>query len=177
MTLVAKIAGTPLAAAPSVRDALATVDRDQPVFDVTTLDALVGDSLLARRLTMQMMSLFGLVALALAALGLYGVVAYSVTERAHDLGVRVALGASPRDISELVVRGGFRLALAGITIGLVGAGAASRLLTSLLYGVEPLDPATYAAGAGLLVAVSVLATWIPARRAMRVDPIEALREG
>lgn len=176
MTLVVRTEGAPLGVMPAVRGAMAAVDRDQPLSDITTLASLVDDSLLGRRLAMDVLSLFGIVALALAALGLYGVIAWGVAERTRDISLRMALGASPRDILGLVVRGGLRLAAVGIVIGLAGAAAVGRLLAALLYGVGPSDPGTYVAGVTLLLCVTALAAWIPARRAVRVDPLAALRD-
>jgi putative ABC transport system permease protein len=175
MTLVIKTATPAPALAADVRQALASVDPDQPVFDITTLEALIDESLLSRRLAMQMVGLFGLAALVLAAVGLYGVIACSVAEQAHDIGVRVALGASPRHISGAVVRQGAGLAAAGIALGLAGAALVTRGLSALLYGVTAIDPATYVIGAALLAGTAVLSAWIPARRAARVDPADTLR--
>jgi ABC-type antimicrobial peptide transport system permease subunit len=115
------------------------------------------------------------VALTLAAIGLYGVIAYNVAQRTREFGVRIAIGAQPRDISQLVLRSGSRLIALGIAIGLIGAVISARLIQSFLFGVSQYDPFTYAAVATILFAIALLATWLPARRATQVDPIAALR--
>ena len=128
-----------------------------------------------RRLPMQLMSVFALVALVLAAVGVYGVMAYSVAARTREIGVRVALGAQPGQVFGMVLRQGMRAATLGLIAGLLGAAALGRVLTSLLYGVRPTDAATFGGVAAVLLAVVLTACLVPARRAVRVDPLEALR--
>jgi putative ABC transport system permease protein len=167
--------GDPAALAPAVRAAVWSVDRDQPVVRVATMERLLAASAAERRFVLVLFEAFAGVALALATIGLYGVLAGSVAERTREIGVRSALGASRGAIVALVVRQGATLVAAGVTVGLAGAAAASRGLTSLLFGVSRLDPATYLAVVALLAAASLLACWIPARRASRVEPVVALR--
>jgi predicted permease len=165
----------PLGLAQSVRAAVLAVDRNQPVFDVKPLRQIVSDSIALRRLALVLLSAFAVVALALAAAGIYGVMAYAVTQRTHEIGVRMALGARGIDALKLVVRQGLKLALCGVALGLVVALALTRLMEALLFGVSATDPLTFAGIASLLLVVALMACWIPARRATRVDPMIALR--
>jgi putative ABC transport system permease protein len=125
---------------------------------------------------MLLLTIFGAIALVLAAIGIYGLMSYSVEQSSHDIGVRLALGAERRSILSLVVSSGMRLAFAGLALGLAGSFAAARLLSGMLYGVKPSDPSTYAVVAGVLATVAFLGCYLPARRATRVDPIIALRQ-
>ncbi|HVG31969.1 MAG TPA: ABC transporter permease [Pyrinomonadaceae bacterium] len=176
MTLVARAkSGDPASLAPGLRQAVEQVDRDQPLSDVRTMEQLLADSLARRRFNMLLLGLFSAVALLLAAVGIFGVMNYSVSQRTHEIGIRMALGAQPRDVLKMVVGQGMTLAFIGVLIGLVAAFALTRLMSSLLYGVTATDPLTYVAVALALSAVALLASFIPARRATRVDPIEALR--
>lgn len=165
----------PAQMAPALIREIQTVDPEMPVFDVSSMDQRLSDALARRRFSMFMLSVFAVIALVLAAIGIYGVMAYAVSQRTHEIGVRVALGAQPRDVLGLVLRQGLSLALAGTTLGLIAAIGLTRLLAKLLFGVGAYDPLTFAGVAALLLLVSVLATWIPARRATRVDPMIALR--
>jgi predicted permease len=158
-----------------VRDQVQSVDPMLPVFGAQTLNETVSASLSARRFSMEMVALFALTALLLAGLGIYGVISYNVSERTHEIGIRLALGAERRSILQMVLRQGLGLAIAGAAIGLVGAVVVSHLMMGLLYGVRPTDPPTFAGVALLLIGVALLACYIPARRAMRVDPMAALR--
>jgi putative ABC transport system permease protein len=135
----------------------------------------VDDSISTRRLTLVLLGIFSALALILAAIGIYGVMAYSVALRTQEIGIRMALGAQQKDVLRLILGQGSRIALFGVGIGLTAAAALARLLSSLLFSVSPSDPVTFAAVAILLVAVALLACYIPARRALRVDPIIALR--
>jgi putative ABC transport system permease protein len=173
--LVARSDGQAAALAPAIRRAIAAIDRDQPVIRVATMDDRVNASAADRRFALLLFEAFGLTALVLAAVGTYSLLSGSVTERTREMGVRAALGASRVDILGLVLRQGMRLAATGIVIGLVGAGITSRALVTLLFGVTPLDFATYVGVALLLAIVSSVACGIPAWRAARVRPSEALR--
>jgi predicted permease len=166
-----------LALAPAVRSAVLSLDRNQPVSDVSTLASWLSESTAQRRFNALLMALFAGLALVLAAVGLYGVVASSVTERTREIGVRVALGAAPRDVTRAVLRQGLGLVASGIGIGLVASLALARALASLLFGISPNDPSTLAGVAILLGGVAMLASWMPARRATRLDPLSALRDG
>jgi putative ABC transport system permease protein len=142
---------------------------------VATMDQLLADSLSRSRFTMLLLGIFAAVALLLAAVGIYGLIAYSVTQRAQELGIRIALGAERHDVLRLVLAQGTRLTLLGVAIGVLAAIAFSRLLSTLLFGVSATDPLTFAGVAALLAVVALAACFIPARRATKVDPMVALR--
>jgi predicted permease len=165
----------PAATQVELRKQVQSVNPELPVFGARTLNEVLSASLSERRFTMEMIALFALTALLLAGLGIYGVISYIVSERTHEIGIRLALGAQRRNILRMVLRQGLRLALAGAAVGLVCALIVSHLMAELLYGVRPTDPLTFAGVALLLVGVALLACYIPARRAIRVDPIVALR--
>jgi putative ABC transport system permease protein len=167
--------GDPAALAPSVRGAITSVDRDLPVFRVMTMEKMVAESLTQRRFLMFLLGVFAALALALAVVGLYGVMSYAVTQRTHEIGLRMALGAQGRDVLRMVVGRGMALVGVGLAIGLAFAFALTRYMASMLYGVSAVDPLTYAGIALLLGAVALLASYIPARRATKVDPMVALR--
>ncbi|HKP12386.1 MAG TPA: ABC transporter permease, partial [Blastocatellia bacterium] len=173
--LVVRAGGDAAALAPGIRNAVWSVDKDQPILRVATMDDRVLTSAAERRFALILFEAFGVVALALAATGIYGVLSGSVTERVREIGVRLALGASRGDILALVVRQGMTLAALGVVIGLGGAAAASQALISLLFGVSRLDPVTYLGVVALLACVSGFACWVPAWRAARVDPAVTLR--
>jgi predicted permease len=158
-----------------LREQVQSVDPGLPVFGANTLDDLLSASLAERRFSMEVVGLFALTALLLAGMGIYGMISYIVSERTREIGIRLALGAQSRNILRMVVRQGLGLALAGAAVGLVGALIVSHLMAGLLYGVRPTDPFTFAGVALLLIAVALLACYIPARRAIRVDPLVALR--
>ena len=174
-SLVVRTRGDAAALAPAVRSAIWSVDKDQPIVRVATMDNLLAASEAQRRFALILFEAFALVALALAATGMYGVLAGSVTERMREIGIRAALGASRGDILALVVRQGFVLTAAGLAIGLMGALAASQALTTLLFGISQLDPITYLGVIVLLAAVAVIACGLPAWRASQVDPSITLR--
>ena len=161
--------------APAIRNLVANIDRTQPVYEVRTLEQELAESIAPRRLNLFLLGTFAASALALALMGIYGVIAYSVTQRTQEIGVRAALGAQRGQIVGMVVRQGIGTALFGIAVGLGAAFGLTRLMASLLYEVTPSDPATFAAVAFLLTAIALLAAWIPARKAARVDPLVALR--
>jgi putative ABC transport system permease protein len=159
----------------AIRSAAQSLDSDLPIFDIRTLDSFVAENTAPRRLSVLLLSLFAGVALVLAAIGIYGVMSYGVTQRRREIGIRIALGAEMSDVIRLVVRQGALLAILGLGTGIVGALAATRLIARLLFGVRPHDPVTFLAVACLLSIVAVIASYIPARRAARIDPIIALR--
>jgi len=165
----------PLTVTQSVREQVRSLDRDLPVFGERTMSQVAAESVSRRRFAMQLVGLFGILALLLAAVGIYGVIAYSVTQRTREIGIRVALGASRSAILRWVLKQGMVLTIAGVVIGLVGALALTRLLRSLLFGVGPTDLVTYGALAVLLTIVALIACYVPARRATKVDPLIALR--
>jgi putative ABC transport system permease protein len=175
MNLVVRSAVDPASLTSAIRTAVAAIDKGQPIFDVHTMQQRVDDSISTRRLTLVLLGIFSALALILAAIGIYGVMAYSVALRTQEIGIRMALGAQRQDVLRLVLGQGARIAFCGVAIGLAAAAALARLLSSLLFSVSSSDPMTFAAVAILLVAVALLACYIPARRAMRVDPIIALR--
>lgn len=175
ITLVARAAGDPAALAPAIKDTIWTFDRNLAISEVLTMDGVIATANARPRFEMLLLSIFAAVALVLATVGIYGVMSYSVSRRTQEIGVRMSLGASPSGVLLLVVRQGMMLALAGSIAGIVGALLLSRLMTKLLYGVQPTDPFTFAGVAAVLGLVAVLACYIPARRAMRVDPMLALR--
>jgi putative ABC transport system permease protein len=174
-SLVIRTQGDAAALAPAVRNAIWSVDKDQPIVRVATMENLLATSEAERHFVLILFEAFGLVALALAATGIYGVLSGSVTERTREIGVRVALGATPGDILALVVRQGVTLTVLGVVIGISGAALASQALVSLLFGVSRLDPVTYFGVIALLAGVSVIACWAPAWRAAHVDPSITLR--
>jgi len=175
ITLVLRAGSGPLALASAARRTVQAVDPDLPVFDIATMDQLVYRSASAPRFNTALLGIFAALALVLAAVGIYGVMSYAVAQRTHEIGVRVALGAETSNILRQVVRQGMTPAVIGIAAGTAGAWAVTRFLSSLLFGVRPTDPTTFAAVPLLLAAVGVLACLLPARRATKVDPVEALR--
>jgi putative ABC transport system permease protein len=175
MNVVVRTATPPLSLVPAIRGALHQIDKDQPMAKISTMDQLVANSVASSRFTMLLLSSFAGLALALACIGIYGVMAYSVAQRTHEIGIRIALGAQRNDILRLVLGRGARLAFVGVAIGVAGALLLTRLMAMLLYSVSASDPLTFAAVAILLAVVALLACYIPARRAMRVDPMVALR--
>jgi len=175
MMLAARTIGDPDALTPSIVTALAGIDASQPMYHVKSMSRLVKDAMLTSAFATSMMSFLGLLALVLATIGIYGVVSYAVNQQVREFGVRLALGAAPADVLRLVAVRGLTLVGTGVTIGLVGAAGIVRLLRRLLYGITPSDPPTFVAALGLLVAVAAVACLIPARRAMRTNPVSVLK--
>ncbi|HEX3253747.1 MAG TPA: FtsX-like permease family protein, partial [Pyrinomonadaceae bacterium] len=173
--LVVRTKSDPALIAGAVRGAVWTVDKDQPVSNVRTLDQVFSAAISQERFQALMLGLFATLALILACIGLYGVISYSVVQRTHEIGLRMALGAQPVDVLRLVIRQGMTLTLAGLVVGIVAGTFATRVLSDLLFGVAPRDPLTFAGVPVLLLAVAFLACYIPARRATRIDPLTALR--
>jgi putative ABC transport system permease protein len=175
MTLVVKTSGEPLQALPAIRHALADVDRSVPIAAPRPMSDVVSGAIAAPRFTGWLLGLFAVTALTLAAIGIYGVLSYLVSQRTREIGIRVAVGAGPGEVLRLVVSRGLALALAGVVIGVVVAFAASRVMETLLFGVEPRDPMTFIGVPVVLTLVALAASVVPAIRAARVDPIVALR--
>jgi len=159
----------------AIRAAVREVDPDQPIYNVKTMERIVADSVSGRRLYFVLFGVFASIAVVLAAAGIYGVMSYLVTQRTQEIGIRLALGAQQSGIARLVIRQGLWMGLLGISLGLAGSLALNRLLTGLLYGVKPADPVILVVVCAFLVAVTIAASYIPARRAMNLDPIETLR--
>lgn len=173
--IVLRTASKPPLVVPPIRAALESLDKDLPLARVWTMDDLMADSVASPRFRTTLVAIFAFVGLTMAAVGIYGVMAYAVAERTHEIGLRVALGATARDVMRLVLGEALVLAAAGLVAGLAGAVAATRLIGALLFGVAPTDPATFAAISAVIVGTAVAASYVPARRAMRVDPMAALR--
>jgi predicted permease len=174
-TLIVRTRGNPLDYLPAVRSEVAALDKNLPLYDVKTMRQHLGLALLPTRLAGSVLGVFGLVALIMAAAGIYGVMAYSVVQRTREIGVRMALGASAGAVLRLVVRSGMTLTIAGVAIGVAASLALTRLMKTILFGVSATDPVTFVAITLLLIVVALLACWIPARRAAKVDPMKALR--
>ena len=175
MRIVARFKSDPSLVAATIREAVKAIDKDQPVDKVTTMSSVVSASIVGRTFYMQLLGIFAALAFILAAIGIYGVVSYSVAQRTREIGIRVALGARRGDVLGLVLKEALRLTAVGVGLGLVGAFAATRVLRSLLFEVKPTDPATFICLSLLLTLVALLASYIPARRATKVDPLVALR--
>jgi len=175
MHLVVRTEGDPSALVSAARQTIASIDADQPVTEIRTMDDLVAASVAQRRLNMVLLGIFALVATALAALGIYGVMAYGVARRTHEIGIRMALGAHPSDILRMIISDGMRLAAIGMALGIMMSLATMRYMESQLYGVKAADPITLASVAIILGAVAAVACYFPARRATKVDPLVALR--
>jgi putative ABC transport system permease protein len=173
--LVARHEGDPGALTTAMRRAIQSLDPDMPLYEVHTMNEAIYQGLWENRIWVGMMSVFAALALIIAAIGIYGVMAYSVAQRTQEIGIRMALGAARRDVMRLIVGQAVRLTVLGIGIGLAGAYALTRLMASMLFGVSAGDPPTFVAVTVILAASSILAAWLPAERATRVDPMVALR--
>jgi putative ABC transport system permease protein len=173
--VVVLVSGDALALAPTVRKLISEIDRSQPVTNLQTLDHALAGSIAPRRFNLVLLGTFAASAALLALIGIYGVISYIVTQRTHEIGVRMALGARRADVVRMVVRQGMAMALVGILAGVSGALALTRLMATLLFDVQPNDPPTFAAVALALAAAAFVASWVPALKAARVDPLLALR--
>lgn len=173
--LVVRTAAEPTSLVAAVRAAIRAVDPNQPVSNVGTLAEVLGEEMKARRLEITLLTVFAALALLLAALGIYGVLSYFVAQHTREFGVRLALGAQPRDLLALVIGNSLKLTLTGVVLGVLGALALTRLIAHLLFAMSATDPQTFAVVASLLVFVALLACYFPARRATKMDPLIALR--
>jgi putative ABC transport system permease protein len=175
MTLVVRTLSNPSNSVAAVREQVQSIDKDQPVYDIRTLAQLLGEAVAQRRLNMLLLGAFALIALLLATSGIFGLMTYMVTQRTREIGIRMALGAQKSDILKLIFGRGMSLTMIGLGVGLAAAFALTRLMSSLLFGVSATDPLTFLSVASLLAIVALIACYIPARRAMKVDPLIALR--
>jgi putative ABC transport system permease protein len=173
--LVVRTSVDPLSLASSVRNAIWAVDKDQPVSNVDAMEHIVAGAVARQRFSMLLLAIFAGIALVLAAVGIYGVMSYSVAQQTREIGIRMALGARHSDVLKMTVKQGAQLVGAGLVIGLVVAFGLTRVMTSLLFGISATDPVTFLSIGGVLLAVALLASYIPALRATRVDPMVALR--
>jgi len=175
VNLLVRTANDPATTTPAIQNRLRSLDPAIVVFNTRTLSEHVERSLYAQRMLSSLLSIFGLLALVLTAVGIYGVIASTVAQRTREVGIRMALGARKWDVVKLIMIRGFALAALGTALGLIGSYWLSRLVSNQLYGVNAHDPATLATVVGLLIAVALMASYIPARRATKIDPLEALR--
>jgi putative ABC transport system permease protein len=175
MNLIVKSGVGEAALSSAIRDAVAAIDKDQPILITTTMNQLVSDSVATRKITLVLLGLFSALALILAAIGIYGVISYSVAQRTHEIGIRTALGAQRGDLMRMILKQGLRTAVVGVGVGLGAAVALAQLIKSMLFGVGAADPLTFVGVALALLCVALAASYIPARRAMRVDPLVALK--
>jgi putative ABC transport system permease protein len=175
MNLIIRTTADPLNLTAAVRRQVQAMDPNQPVYNVSTMEQTLDQSLVTQRLSMTLLAFLASLALILAAVGIYGVMSYAVTQRTHEFGIRMAIGAQPRDVFKMVIGRGMMLALIGVAFGLVGAFSLTRLMKSMLFAVEPTDPVTFAGIAVLLTGVALVACYVPGRRATKVDPLVALR--
>jgi putative ABC transport system permease protein len=177
MVVVARTNGDPWRLAEMIQSRVYQIDHNQPVFHTFTLEDLVRESSKQNRFYMVLFAIFAVVGLSLATIGLYGVVAYSVSRRLHEMSVRIAIGAKGADILRLVIGEGIKLSFVGVALGLLVAFGLVRFLSSLLYDIDARDPLTFAIASLIVIGVTALASYLPAQRAVRVDPVEALRVG
>ncbi|MBO0861935.1 MAG: ABC transporter permease, partial [Chloracidobacterium sp.] len=173
--LLLRTSGDRMSLASAVRRQIAAIDKDQPVLAIKTMNEVIASTTAPRRFNTLLLAVFAAVALALCASGVYSVISYSVTQRTQEVGVRMALGAQPGDVVRLILKQGLALTLIGVAAGIFGAIAAARVMSGLLYGVAATDPVTFAAISLLLAIVAMLACYLPARRAAKIEPIAALR--
>jgi putative ABC transport system permease protein len=175
MNIIIRTTADPLNLTAAVRHQVQALDPNQPVYNVSTMEQTLDQSLVTQRLSMTLLASLASLALILAAVGIYGVMSYIVTQRSHEIGIRMAIGAQPRDVLKMVIGRGMRLTLIGVALGLASAFGLTRLMTTMLYAVEPTDPATFVSIGILLIGVALFACYVPSRRATKVDPLVALR--
>jgi putative ABC transport system permease protein len=176
LTVVVRTAsGNPANLAASLRGVITTIDKEQPIYNIRPMTRLLDDSVARRRFNMMLLGVFAILALLLASIGIYGVMSYSVAQRTREIGIRIALGAQIRDVLKLILKQGILLAFVGLALGLLASFFLTRLMSSLLFGVSATDPVVFGAVALVLFGVALLACYIPARRAAKVDPNVALR--
>jgi putative ABC transport system permease protein len=175
MTLVVRTSTNPAAIVPSIQQTVWSIDKNLPVSDVITMDQVIAEKVAEPRFYVFILSIFSCIALVLGAVGVYGVISYSVARHTHEIGVRMALGAERSHIFRMVVKQGMRMAALGATLGILGSLGLMQLLRALLFGVQPTDPLTFGIATAILGIVALAACYIPARRAMRLDPMSALR--
>jgi putative ABC transport system permease protein len=175
MTVIVKGQSDPNQLVSALREQVKAVDPDQPIYNIRTMDEIRSESVASERLNLTLLSIFAGIALVLAIVGIYGVMSYTVTQRTHEIGIRMAIGAQPRDVFKMVIGQGMLLALIGVGLGLIGAFALTRLMATMLFDVAPTDPVTFAVIAVLLTSVALVACFIPGRRATKVDPVISLR--
>ena len=175
MTVIVKAQSDPTQLISALREQVKAVDPDQPIYNIRTMHEIRAESVASERLNLTLLSIFAGIALVLAIVGIYGVMSYTVTQRTHEIGIRMAIGAQPRDVFKMVIGQGMTLALIGVGIGLIGAFALTRLMASMLFDIAPTDPVTFVVIAVLLTTVALLACFIPGRRATKVDPVISLR--
>jgi len=175
MTVIVKGNGDPNQLVASARAQVRSIDPDQPIYNIRTMDEIRGEAVAPQRLNLMLLSIFAGIAFVLAVVGIYGVMSYAVTQRTHEIGIRMAIGAQPRDVFRMILGQGMLLTIIGMVVGLVGAFALTRLMATMLFAVKPTDPATFAGVALLLATVALVACYIPGRRATKVDPVNSLR--
>jgi putative ABC transport system permease protein len=173
--LVVRTNVEPLSLAAAVRNAIWAVDKDQPVSNLRSMDEIVSEAVARQRFSMLLLGIFAALAMVLAAVGIYGVMSYSIAQRTREIGLRIALGAQKSDVLKMILRQGLRFVAAGLAIGLAASFVLTRVMASLLFGISATDPATFVAISLVLIAVALLASYIPAVRAMKIDPMLALR--
>ena len=173
--IVLRTESEPIQYVPLVREVIQTVEKDRPILSMRTMEERIAHSIMPQRFQTALVTMFSAVGLILAAVGIYGIISYSVTQRVRELGIRMALGARGRDVLTIVLQQGIKLTLIGLAIGLLGAFAVTRAIRSLLYNVSPIDPLTYVCVCSVLTSVALLASYLPARRAAKIDPMKALR--
>jgi putative ABC transport system permease protein len=176
MNLLVRSTSDPLRLVPAVRRQVLAVDADQPIYNIKTMENVFSESIAAPNVITSLLGIFAAVALILAAIGVYSVMSYSVAQRTHELGVRMALGAQHQHVLRMILGNGLKLVLIGVGIGVTAAFAVTRVISNLLFGVTATDPPIFVGVPVLLIVVAILASYLPARRALKVDPIVALRE-
>jgi len=175
MTIIVKGQGDPNQLIASARNQVRSLDPDQPIYNIRTMDEIRGESTAPQRLNLTLLSIFAGIAFVLAIVGIYGVMSYAVTQRTHEIGIRMAIGAQPSDVFRMILGQGMMLTIIGMAAGLLGAFALTRLMATMLFSVKPTDPVTFGGVALLLFVIALIACYIPGRRATKVDPVNSLR--